>query len=146
MTSPGPSLRLDAEQTGAVRRLAEVLLPGDEDAPAAAAVADLDVWIGRAVVALGREADALPAALATAPRTLDWETAKLWSEEQSDAFELVATVASAAYFMTPEALTAIGYPQGERKAPRNDQVVEEFETGVLDQVMAREPMYRKAGS
>lgn len=137
---------LDEVKTAVLRQLAIVLLPGDDIAPSAGDVVDLDRWIHRAVLALGSEAHGLGDALATAPAELNWDNAKRWCEDHSEQFELAALVASAAYFMTPEALKGIDYPSAKRKAARNDQIVDELETGVLDDVMARESMFRQVSA
>jgi hypothetical protein len=133
---------LTDEEIGMIARVAEVLLPGDEQAPGAATIPALDALIQQAAVALGAECDALHAALRILPEDISWDTLRTFAEQHPAHFDILSVAAAGAYFMAPEALTAIGYPQGARKAPRIDQAADEIGSGVLDQVMSRDPMFR----
>ena len=132
-----------ADAIGQVRRVAEILLPGDAESPSAEEVERLDEFIAQAIAAMGPETQDLSEAIEALPRELSWEALQRFSDEDRAAFDLVSTVAAAAYFMSPSALASINYPQGARRAPRNDQIVDELETGVLDAVMSRESMVRE---
>lgn len=137
---------LTSEEVAAIAQVAAVLLPGDERAPGAATIPALDALIQQAAVALGTERDALHAALRILPEDISWDTLRAFAEEHPAHFDIVSVTASGAYFMAPEALTAIGYPQGGRKAPRIDQAADEIGSGVLDQVMSRDPMFREVSA
>lgn len=134
---------LIADEVQRLHEVASILLPGDDHSPSAGSITDLEQLIVAAAQAIGPEEAALRSAVKALPEELTWDSLKAFSESDPTDFELVSTVAAGAYFMAPAVLTSIGYPQGPRKAPRNDQVVEELETGVLDQVMARESMVRE---
>ena len=133
---------LTDDEIGVIAQVAAVLLPGDEHAPGAATIPALDSLIQQAAVALGSECDALHAALRIVPDDISWDTLRAFAEEHPAHFDILSVAASGAYFMAPEALTAIGYPQGARKAPRIDQAADEISSGVLDRVMSRDPMFR----
>jgi hypothetical protein len=137
---------LTDEEIGMIARVAEVLLPGDEQAPGAATIPALDALIQQAAVALGAECDALHAALRILPEDISWDTLRTFAEQHPAHFDILSVAAAGAYFMAPEALTAIGYPQGARKAPPIDQAADEIGSGVLDQVMSRDPMFREVSA
>lgn len=126
-----------------LRKVAALLLPGDHSSPAAESLDDLDALIDAAVVAVAPEEASLARALAALPADLTWESLEAFSIDDTEGFEIISAVAAGAYFMSPEVLTSIGYPIGGRKAPRNDLIVDELETGVLDDMMARPSMVRK---
>lgn len=136
-------VKLTSEEVAAIAQVAAVLLPGDERAPGAATIPTLDALIQQAALALGAECDALQAALRILPEDISWDTLRAFADEHPAHFDIVSVAASGAYFMAPEALTAIGYPQGARKAPRLDQAADEIGSGVLDKVMTRDPMFRE---
>jgi hypothetical protein len=137
---------LTDDEIGVIARVAAVLLPGDECAPGAADIPVLDALIRQAAVALGSECDALHAALRILPEDISWGTLRTFAEQHPAHFDILSVAAAGAYFMAPEALTAIGYPQGARKAPRIDQAADEIGSGVLDQVMSRDPMFREVSA
>jgi hypothetical protein len=134
------------DEVAKLRTVAGILLPGDEESPAADSLGDLDQLLAQAVKAIGSEGDALRAALATLPKQLDWESVKDFDAAHPHAFDIISAVCAGAYFMSPVVLTSIGYPQGSRRAPRIDQAAGELETGVLDAVMARPSMVREIQS
>jgi hypothetical protein len=136
-------LMLTSAEVAVIARVAAVLLPGDESAPGAASIDGLDALIRQAAIALGAECDALRAAVAILPPDVTWDGLRAFAQEHPADFDILSVAASGAYFMAPQALTAIGYPQGARKAPRIDQAADEISSGVLDQVMGRDPMFRE---
>lgn len=126
-----------------LRRVAALLLPGDDQSPAAGELPDLDELLASAVRAVGVEGAALREALLILPEHLDWGVLRDFAETHPAEFDLVSVVAAGAYFMSPAVLSSIGYPQGARRPARADQVVEELESGVLDAVMGRDSMVRE---
>lgn len=145
MLTSGPSAGdpLSVDEVAAIARVAAVLLPGDGQAPGAATIPALNALIQQAAVALGSETDALRCAVALLPADITWDSVRDFAESHPEEFDIVSVAASGAYFMAPEALTAIGYPQGQRKAARIDQAADEIGSGVLDSVMERESMVRE---
>lgn len=145
-SDPPRSDPLSADQVAVIGHVAAVLLPGDHQAPGAAAIPALPALIQQAAIALGTECDALRAALRILPTEISWDTLRAFASEHPAHFDIVSVAASGAYFMAPEALTAIGYPQGARKAARIDQAADEIGSGVLDRVMERDPMFREVSA
>lgn len=141
MTTSDPLLT--SNEVASLRRVAALLLPGDDQAPAAGSIGNLDQLIQKAATALGREVDLLQAALTQVPEDISWDRLKSFAASDPDDFEIVAVAAAGAYFMAPEALSAVGYPQTTRKAARLEQAADEIGSGVLDQVMARDSMVRE---
>lgn len=133
---------LAARELAALRRVAAVLLPGDDAAPAASTLPDLDDLLQRAAAAIGREIDDLRRALALVGAEADRLVLERLARDEPQAFELVSTVVAGAYFMAPAALEAIGYLPGERVAPPFDLIADELATGILDPVQARGPRVR----
>lgn len=133
---------MSVTDTARLRELAAILLPGDDLSPAAAEVDDLEELIERALVALGRESEIVERGLGMLPGVLDWATLREFASEHPMEFEAIATVAAGAYFMSTNALDSLGYPQGPRKAPRNDLVADELGSGLLDPVLERGSILR----
>jgi hypothetical protein len=137
---------LTHDEVASLGRIAALLLPGDQQSPSAESIPNLDQLIQNAAVALGREIELLRAALTQVPEVITWDSLKSFAASDPDDFEIIAVTAAGAYFMAPEALRAIGYPQANRKAARLEQAADEIGTGVLDQVMARQSMYREVSA
>jgi hypothetical protein len=130
------------------RRLAQVadlLLPGDGSAPAAGDLRDLDALLRAAVVAVAHEAVVVEEALAVLPVEPTWESLAQLDRTRPELFEVLAAVTAGAYFMSPLALDAIGYPHGPRHAASPEQVVDELDSGILDPVLARPRTYPGLG-
>ena len=126
-----------------LREVARILLPGDGTSPAAPDVAGYDDLLGRALTALGPEAEVAAQGLALLPSELTWDSVREFSLAHPAEFEVVATVVSGAYFMSTQVLDSIGYPHGPRRAPRNDQVADELGEGLLDPVFERGSILRE---
>lgn len=122
-----------------LRAVAHALIPGDHSSPAASDLSDYPELLGRAVNALGPEADALRTALTKLPPDVDLSALERFATEDPAAFDVISTAVAGAYFMSEQALRSIGYPVGARHAAPHDQAAEELGTGLLDAVIAREP-------
>jgi hypothetical protein len=145
--SVGIALAADAPLTpaehSALRFVATILLPGDVQTPAATDLPDLDANLDRALAALGTRAQTCRLALGELPERLDWDGLRDWSTAQPELFEALALLVSGAYFMSPTALDAIGYPHGPRRRAPHDLAAEELGSGVLDPMLARASMVRE---
>lgn len=126
----------DSEIT-AVRAVAGVLIPGDGTSPPSGQVTDYDGLLQQAARALGPELDDLRSAIGSLPRATSWATLEQFAGDRAEQFELVSTTAAAAYFMSAEVLTSLGYPTGQRSAPPFDLAAEEIGSGILEPVLAR---------
>lgn len=136
--------RLSGDEVARLRAVAEALIPGDGTSPAAARVAEIDRLLGEAAVALGVGLGQLQDALSRLPGEIDWASLERFSASDGEAFELVATVAAGAYFMSPAVLESLGYPTGPRSAAPFDLAAEELGSGVLDPVIAGGSRVRQA--
>lgn len=133
---------LTHSETRRLLEVAAVLLPGDDTAPAAESLPDLPALLTRAVAAIGREEEILHRCIAALPAKIDWVSLEAFADANGADFDVLCVVVAGAYFMSPAALDAIGYPRGPRRAPRLDQAADELSSGVLDPVMQRASMVR----
>lgn len=122
--------------------LAAVLIPPKGDKPGAADIADLDRWLTRAIRACGYKETDLQAALDGLASHSTLVTAEALASAEPEAFAMLSTLVSAAYFMSPEVLTGFGFPQDRRNPAGVEDFMAEFETGIYEPVLAREPMFR----
>jgi hypothetical protein len=129
-----------------LRRIASVLLPGDDTSPPATSVPDYDELLSKAVEVIGAEQPMLTRALKQLPDDADWDALKEFADSEPDGFEVVAAVVSGAYFMSTTVLDALHYPHGPRRATPFGLVADELESGVLEPVMERAPMVRSVGA
>jgi hypothetical protein len=83
-----------------LRRIASVLLPGDDTSPPATSVPDYDELLSKAVEVIGAEQPMLTRALQQLPDDADWDALKEFADNEPDGFEVVAAVVSGAYFMS----------------------------------------------
>lgn len=131
-----------AKRTSRLRRVADILLPGTPNAPAATALTNFDQLLTTAVKALGSESILLDQALRRLPETLNWDALKRFAETDRDSFELISTTVVGAYFMSLEALQSIGYRTGPRRAAPFDQAADELGSGILEPVLNRDSTLR----
>ena len=87
-----------------LRRIASVLLPGDDTSPPATSVPDYDELLSKAVEVIGAEQPMLTRALQQLPNDADWDALKEFADNEPDGFEVVAAVVSGAYFMSTTVL------------------------------------------
>jgi len=129
-------------QVARLRDLAVVLLPGGKDRPAPTAIDDFDGLLARAIAASGQSPATIAAACAAIPESLDWDGARRLAEAYPDQFGVASRLACAAYYMSREALDALGFPQSRENPAEVSDFVEEMETGVFDPVIASKPRFR----
>lgn len=127
-----------------LRHLALVLIPAHGGMPGAADVQGYDQWLERAIKACGYSAADRMAAIAALPANLTWDSAKAFSRSHPEEFAIVSTLVSAAYYMSPAVLAKLGYPDDRRNPAGAEEFLTEYETGVFDQMMARQPQFRVA--
>ena len=129
-------VQLSQDEMRRLRAVAEALVPGDGTSPAAADTPELDRLLGVAAVALGVGADELRSSLPRLREPIDRPSLRALSDTDPETFELVASVAVGAYFMSHDVLDSLGYPSGARSAAPFDLAATELETGILDPVLA----------
>ncbi len=117
--------------------LAHVLIPGADNMPSVANVAGFDALLRRAIKAAALTEAEIAAMLDALPAELDWGAAKALSTAKPAEFEMASTIASGAYLLAPEVLSCLGFPT-ERRFPAGPMdFADEYETGIVDEVVAR---------
>ena len=123
-------------------RLAAVLIPATATMPAAPDVAGYTTLLRTSVRACGYEAAELRAALDAIPAGADFAIAKAWAAADRVHFDMASVIVSGAYYMAPAVLEKLGYPTERRHPAGPEEFLEEYETGVVDAVVARGPFWR----
>lgn len=122
--------------------LAGLLLPATEKLPAANAVAEFDALLAAALTASAIAPSEIGAALAALPEPLDWAGVRAFAGRNPAAFEALALIASGAYAMAPDVLNRLGFPADRRNPAGQMDAADEYETGILDPVLARGLVFR----
>lgn len=144
--SAPPRPLTDRERRGLVR-VADALIParGEDSSPSETPA--YDACLDRALAARGdvfddvvRRADALADLDAAA---LDAALRRLHAGERG-AFDALSAVVCGAYLTAPAVCERIGYPGQVRRPAPFDQIAEELESGILDAVIARGPIFTPA--
>lgn len=135
-------LTLDAGQLSRLSRFASVLIPAAANMPAAADVDGYAALLQLAVKASGYSVADLSAAVAGVPESDALADAKAYAAADPARFDIAATIASGAYFMSPMVLERLGYPLERRHPAGVEEFADEYETGILDPVIARGPRFR----
>lgn len=126
----------DAATLARLRALARALIPGAGDLP------DLDRWLGRALQSGGWPPPVLEAALAALLEDIDFDGARALATGRPEDFAVLSTLVSAAYFMAPQVLRGLGFPEDRRNPAGIEDFVAEFETGIFEPMLSRDPMFR----
>ena len=131
------------EDVAKLTALAAILLPGTATMPSVDQIDGFDRLVRTAIRACGYPAANIRAALDPLAVDMDWDQAKALASAQLDAFHVASTLASAAYYMAPKALAGLSYPIDRRHPAEVEDFVSEYETGILDAVTERGPIYRE---
>lgn len=135
------------DETAALLRIADCLIPESGENPKASDVEDFLPYLQ---LALAARADVFGHVLAAARSLDDVPDADLWTAlramwtDDRTAFDQLSGVLAGAYFMTPRVKTLIGYPGQHRDAAGFEDAANELETGILDPVVERGPIYVSA--
>jgi hypothetical protein len=133
---------IDEADVECLAKLAGVLIPASAAMPAADAVPGIRDALRVAAKACGyREAD-IRAALKLIDADIDWPGANALAAAQPEAFAILGTLTSAAYYMTPDVLALLKFPTERRNPADMEEFVSEYETGILDPVTERGPRFR----
>jgi hypothetical protein len=137
---------LTATERDALVAVADALCGGGS-LPAPSATPGYAEWLDRALAA---RADALEEVVAAAVSLKDLsaegrrEALRQMNVDQRPRFHALSSVVAGAWLLVPEIRDALGYP-GQVAAPAAfDEAATQLETGILDPVMERGPIYRKA--
>jgi len=130
----------DPTQRAVLAGLADVLIPAGEGMPSASAAAVAEEGLNQVLAAVPSLAASLADVLTRAKgRDPDEFIASLARIDPSG-YGVLTEVVTAAYFMNPEVLKAVGYT-GQGPSPL-DPRVDYMEDGLLESVIKRGPMYR----
>jgi hypothetical protein len=124
-----------------LRLVADTLIPARGDAPPASAEPE---FLEKISIALEARADAfedivllLSELSKVAPGDL-WRELRLLHEREPSRFQSLSTVVAGAWLLTSTVRDRIGYHGQRVDKARPEDVVDEFETGILDPVMNRD--------
>lgn len=145
VTKP-PRPLTDTELT-TLLRIADTLIPESGPHPKASAAEQFQPYLQLALAARADVFDAVLTAVRTLTDVPDGELhgalKKMWAEDKFT-FDPLSSVIAGAYFMTPQVKKLIGYPGQHRDPAGLEDAANELETGILDPVIARGPIYVSA--
>ena len=95
-----------------------------------------------AVKSCGYTDEQIELAISNIPGDVDWVSAKKYSEEMAESFNIAATLASAAYLMAPPVLEGLKFPTDRRHPADVEDFLQEYDTGILEDVTNRGPKFR----
>jgi hypothetical protein len=123
---------------------ADVVIPGGAGLPPASGVDVHGKWIDRTLGARPDLAELVHAVIAR-PGEPQAELEQL-RKDDSDAFETFAYAIAASYLMSPRVRKLLGYPGATPKAnpAYPDEAEYYLSDGILDPVLQRGPIYRRA--
>ena len=136
-------LVLTSADMAKLKTLGDVLIPGTATMPAIEALPSFNALLMTAVRACGYPEALLRRALDALPAQVDWAGAKTFHSDEREFFEPLSVLISAAYYMAPEVLAELKFPTDRRHPAGSEEFVEEYETGMLDAVTERGPIYRE---
>jgi hypothetical protein len=137
-------MKFDQEERALFAALADVLVPAGDGMPSASQAGVADQWLDAVIVARPDLVNALKDVLGKARQHNPSETVAEWRSQDQAAFEVLAEIVPAAYFMNPEVQQAIGYAGRHPRPidPRPDYM----DHGLLESVIRRGPIYRPTPS
>lgn len=134
--------KLDTEDIAQLTDLARVLIPGTVRMPSVDAVGKFAELISSAVKAAGVTEPEMRELLEMLPPNIDWASARSLAAAQPAQFETLAQLVTGAYLMAPLVLERLGFPTERRFPAGPEEFADEYETGILDPVVARGPRFR----
>lgn len=142
-----PRQPFGAEELRVLRLVADTLIPAVDGHPAGSAIKDFESLVGQAAAILDPQFDRLVALLKelapVAPEQM-WDRLRGMNDARNDDFYLLSLVVAAAYLHSPEMTQALGYPVPHQNPAGMFDAAEELESGILDPVIARGPIYVRA--
>ncbi|WP_396912570.1 hypothetical protein [Mycolicibacterium sp.] len=142
-----PPRPLTGSELTTLLRIADTLIPESGPNPKASAAEQFQPYLQ---LALAARADVFEAVLTAVRRLADVPDTglhdalrQMWAEDKFT-FDPLSSVIAGAYFMTPQVKALIGYPGQHRDPAGLEDAADELETGILDPVIARGPIYVSA--
>jgi hypothetical protein len=145
VTKP-PRPLTDTELT-TLMRIADTLIPASGPNPKASEAEQFQPYLHLALAARADVFEAVLTAVHTLAEVPDSELRDalktMWAEDKFT-FDPLSSVIAGAYFMTPQVKKLIGYPGQHRDPAGLEDAANELETGILDPVIERGPIYVSA--
>jgi hypothetical protein len=139
-----PPRALTDDEQASLLRIADTLIPAAGPNPKAS---DAEEFVPYLHLALAARADVFDAVLKAVSELADvadeWLHSALktmWAEDKFT-FDPLSSIIAGAYFMTPQVKELIGYPGQHRDPAGLEDAADELETGILDPVLERGPIY-----
>jgi hypothetical protein len=133
---------LEPHDTMRLKALAAVLLPETAKLPSAAAIQSFDTLLSLAVKASAIPIADLRVAIGVLPDHLDLKSVEVFAATHPVHFENLSVITSGAYVMASEVLERLGFPADRRNPAGPMEAADEYETGILEPVINREPVFR----
>jgi len=130
----------DQSQRAVLAGLADVLIPAGDGMPSASAAAVAEQGLDQVLAAVPSLEASLADVLARAQGREAAEVVASLARTDAAAYGILTEVVTAAYFMNPDVLKAVGYT-GQGPSPL-DPRVDYMEDGLLESVIKRGPIYR----
>jgi hypothetical protein len=133
-------MTFDQDERSLLAALADVLIPAGDGMPSASQAGVADQWLDAVLTARPDLAGGLKVLLGKVRNRNPTEAIADLRAHDHAAFEVLAEIVPAAYFMNPEVQRAIGYSGRNPRPidPRPDYI----ENGLLESVIHRGPIYR----
>jgi hypothetical protein len=140
---PTPSLQITPEQRATLHRVADQLIPANDENPAGSQAEGYDLWLDRCIAARRDATDELVSTLDSLGNCADLDGAlrDLHVMDPNGAFHLVSSIVAGAYLAGPDVRERIGYPGQFRDVARFDEAANELADGILDPVIERGYIY-----
>ena len=139
-----PPRALTDDEQASLLRIADTLIPAAGPNPKAS---DAEEFVPYLHLALAARADVFDAVLKAVSELADVADERLhsalktmWAEDKFT-FDPLSSIIAGAYFMTPQVKELIGYPGQHRDPAGLEDAADELETGILDPVLERGPIY-----
>jgi hypothetical protein len=142
-TTPPRPLSDDEHTT--LLRIADTLIPAAGPNPKASEAQQFPAYLH---LALAARADVFEIVLNAVNELADVDDLyaalkQMWADDKGT-FDPLSSIIAGAYFMTPQVKELIGYPGQHRDPAGLEDAANELETGILDPVLERGPIYVSA--
>jgi hypothetical protein len=128
-------------------RIADCLIPAAGPSPKASDAENYVAYLHLALAARADVFDTVVKAVYSLADVADYELwaalKRMWAEDKFT-FDPLSSIVAGAYFMTPQVKELIGYPGQHRDPAGLEDAANELETGILDPVIERGPIYVSA--
>jgi hypothetical protein len=142
-----PPRPLTDDELATLLRAADCLIPASGPNPAASQAQEYGAYLQLALAARADVFDTVLSAIATLTDVADDQLLaalkRMWAEDKTT-FDPLSAILAGAYFMTPQVKELIGYPGQHRDPAGLEDAANELETGILDPVIERGPIYVSA--